>query len=218
MAKTYYKKCINDYFDRLPQETIVTTDMVVDYMVRKNGEPADKVRKTVNVNLSRLEADGTIARISRGIYCKKIKTPLGDYVPSKEQVYTNMLVADGELVIGYETGLSLMNRVGLVSQMPKDKFIASNNYSIAIPKEANIKVQKPRVQVTHDNYKYLQVLDIINGLETAPVDANNPEKIIKETAKRAGIHTERLLLYARKFYSSKTLEKVIDIMWGDLEI
>ena len=79
MATTYYKRGMMDYLDTLPQEALVTTDMVTAFMAEKTGEPEEKVRKTVNVNLARLEHEGVVSRIARGVYCKKIKTPFGDY-------------------------------------------------------------------------------------------------------------------------------------------
>ena len=218
MATTYYKRHMTEYLDTLPQEAPVTTDMVTAYMTERTGEPEDKVRKTVNVNLARLERDGVVFRITRGVYCKRIKTPFGDYVPSKDMIYGRWLVLDGDRVIGYETGLSLMNQLGLVSQMPRKKWIATNNYTLPVPKDVEIEVQKPRAAVTNENYKYLQILDMIDSMAEAPVDAAAPEEIIREKTESAGLLPDRLILYARKFYPTKTLERTVDVILGGLEL
>ena len=218
MATTYYKRHMTEYLDTLPQEAPVTTDMVTAYMTERTGEPEDKVRKTVNVNLARLEREGVVSRITRGVYCKRIKTPFGDYVPSKDMIYGRWLVLDGDRVIGYETGLSLMNQIGLVSQMPRKKWIATNNYTLPVPKGVEIEVQKPRAAVTNENYKYLQILDMIDGMDGAPVDAAAPEEIIREKTENAGLLPDRLILYARKFYPIKTLERTVDVILGGLEL
>ena len=218
MATTYYKKNMKEFLDTLPQEAPVTTDIVTAYMVEKTGEPADKVRKTVNVNLARLEREGVVSRIARGVYCKRIKTPFGDYVPSKDTIYGKWLVLDGDRVIGYETGLSLMNQIGLVSQMPRKKSIATNNYTLPIPKDVGIETQKPRATVNTDNFKYLQILDIIDGMDEAPIDAPAPEEIIRKKTDNAGLLLNRLILYARKFYPAKTLVKTVDVILGGLEL
>ena len=218
MAKTYYKRHMTKYLDTLPQEAPVTTDMVTAYMAERTGEPEDKVRKTVNVNLARLERDGVVFRITRGVYCKRIKTPFGDYVPSKDMIYGRWLVLDGDRVIGYETGLSLMNQLGLVSQMPRKKWIATNNYTLPVPKAVEIEVQKPRTAVTNENYQYLQILDMIDSMGEAPVDAAAPEEIIREKTESAGLLPDRLILYARKFYPTKTLERTVDVILGGLEL
>lgn len=218
MATTYYKKNITKYLDTLPPEAPVTTDMVTAYMANLTGEPEDKVRKTINVNLARLERERVVSRITRGVYCKRINTPFGDYVPSKEMIYGRWLVMDGDSVIGYETGLSLMNHIGLVSQMPRRKRIATNNYSLPIPKDVDIEIQKPRATVTDDNYKYLQILDIIDIMEETPIDAAAPEEIIRDRTESAGLVPDRLILYARRFYPTKTLERTVDVILGGLEL
>lgn len=218
MATTYYKKNITKYLDTLPPEAPVTTDMVTAYMANLTGEPEDKVRKTINVNLARLERERVVSRITRGVYCKRINTPFGDYVPSKEMIYGRWLVMDGDSVIGYETGLSLMNHIGLVSQMPRRKRIATNNYSLPIPKDVDIEIQKPRATVTDDNYKYLQILDIIDIMDETPIDAAAPEEIIRDRTESAGLIPDRLILYARRFYPTKTLERTVDVILGGLEL
>ena len=218
MATTYYKRHMKEYLDTLPQEAPITTDMVTAYMTERTGEPEDKVRKAVNVNLARLEREGLVSRITRGVYCKRIKTPFGDYVPSKDMIYGRWLVLDGDRVIGYETGLSLMNQLGLVSQMPRKKWIATNNYTLPVPKDVEIEVQKPRAAVTNENYKYLQILDMIDSITEAPVDAAAPEEIIREKTESAGLLPDRLILYARKFYPTKTLERTVDVILGGLEL
>lgn len=218
MATAYYKKNMAEYLDTLPQETLVTTDMMSAYMTKRIGEPEDKVRKTVNVNLARLEREGVVSRIARGMYCKRIKTPFGDYVPSKDMIYGRRLVLDGDCVIGYETGLSLMNQIGLVSQMPRKKSIATNNYLLPVPKDVAIEIQKPRTTVTSENYRYLHILDIIELMKEAPIDVAAPEEIIREITVRAGLFPNRLILYARKYYPTKTLERTVDVILGELEL
>lgn len=218
MATAYYKKNIKKFLDTLPRETVITTEMVTSYMARQTGESDNKVRKTVNVNLSRLEREGVISRITRGVYCKRIQTPFGEYIPDKDTLYIRWLVLDKDQVIGYETGLSFMNQIGLITQIPRRKSIASNNCTLPIPKGVEIEIQKPRTAVTKENYKYLQILDVIDRMEKTPVDVPAPEKIIKKKAENAGLDQNRLILLARKYYPTKTLERTIDIIFGGLEL
>ena len=110
-----------------------------------------------------------------------------------------------------------MNQIVLASQMPRKKWIATNNYSMPVPKDVKIEIQKPRATVTSDNYKYLQILDMIDGMKEASVDAAAPEEIIREKAESAGLLPERLILYARKFYPPKILERTVDVILGGLQ-
>ena len=85
-------------------------------------------------------------------------------------------------------------------------------------KDVDIEVQKPRIPITKDNYKYLQILDAINGLDQAPIDAAEPELIIRQKAQCAGLQAGRLILYARMLYPTETLKKTIDIMLGGIAL
>ena len=218
MATVFYKRCITEYINQLPGEDPITTDEITAFMADKTGEPYDKVKKTVNVNMARLEKEGIVSRIARGLYCKRIKTAFGDYIPSKDMIYSKRLVSDGEAVVGYETGLSLMNAIGLISQMPRKKYIASNKYGMKVPVDVAIDIQKPATTVTSENYKYLQLLDIITEVDNAPVDAHDPEMIIREKAASAGLKPELLLLFARNYYNEHTLGRTVDIMLGGIAL
>ena len=218
MATVFYKRCITEYIDQLPGEEPITTDEITAFIAQKTGESFDKVKKDVNVNMARLEKEGFVSRVARGLYCKRIKTAFGDYTPSKDVIYSKRLVSDGEDVVGYETGLSLMNDIGLVSQMPGKKSIASNKYRMKVPTDVAIDIHKPATTVTKENYKYLQLLDIIAELDNAPVDAHNPEIIIREIASSAGLKLEKLLLLARNYYNEHTLGRTVDIMLGGITL
>jgi hypothetical protein len=87
-----------------------------------------------------------------------------------------------------------------------------------VPKDVEIEIQKPRIPVTHENYKYLQILDIIEDMDRAPIDAAAPEEILREKSKSAGLLPDRMILFARKFYPTKTLERTVDVMLGGLEL
>ena len=119
-------------------------------------------------------------------------------------------------MIGYETGLSVLNRLGLVSQMPKRRCIASNRYTKRVPAGMQVEIKRPSVNVNRSNYRYLQILDVIRDLELAPVDAAKPEELLKRTVKTLELDTDVLIYMARKFYNPRILIKTIDIMLGGL--
>lgn len=175
-----------------------------------------EVKKAVNVNMARLEKADRIIRIEKGVYCKKIKTAFGYYIPNKEALFCKKLLYHEEDVIGYETGLSALNRLGLVSQLPKRKCIATNLYTKRVPAGIQVEIRKPSINVNCANYRYLQILDAIRDLEGAPVDAVRPEELLRDTIERLELNTDVLIYMARKFYKPKILIKTIDIILGGL--
>ena len=211
-AKVKYKDLILQYLTALNPDQMITTNQVSQYVAEQLHLEVAAVKKTVNVNMARLEKEGQILRLTRGVYCRKIKTAFGYYIPDKEILFCRQLLRNENEVIGYETGLSALNRIGLVSQMPKKRCIATNLHTKRIPKGMQIEIRKPLVMVNADNFRYLQILDVISQLDMAPVDTAKTAEIVRAAAHGFSLETDQLILLARKYYGQKTLVRTIDIM------
>ena len=211
-----YRNLLIQYIDRQEAGQPILTAQITKYVAKETGLDETDVKKAVNVNMARLERADKILRIEKGVYCKKIKTAFGYYTPNKEALFCRQLLYDEDDVIGYETGLSVLNRLGLVSQMPKRKCIATNRYTKRVPAGIQVEIKRPSVNVNRSNYRYLQILDVIRDLDHAPVDAAKPEELLKGTVKTLELDTDILIYMARKFYNPEILIKTIDIMLGGL--
>lgn len=216
MSNIGYRNLLIQYIDRQEADQPILTTQVTQYVAKETGLDEADVKKAVNVNMARLEKADKILRIEKGVYCKKIKTAFGYYTLDKEALFCRQLLYDEDDVIGYETGLSVLNRLGLVSQMPKKKCIATNLYTKRVPAGIQVEIRKPSVNINRANYRYLQILDVIRDLDKAPVDAVKPEELLKETVKTLALDTDALIFMARKYYNLKILIKTIDIMLGGL--
>jgi hypothetical protein len=212
MEKQGYRELIVKYLSALESDQIITTEQVAQHVAEQLSLEITVAKKTVNVNMARLEKEGQLVRLTKGMYCKKVKTAFGEFSPSKEMIFCKQLLWEEDVAIGYETGPSALNRLGLISQMPTKLYIATNLYSRRIPGGMQIELRKPPIKVNTDNYRYLQILDVIRELDDAPVDTPRPERIIRNTARELSLDTDRLILIARKHYTKKTLIQTIDIM------
>lgn len=215
MEKTCYRNMLLQYINEQEPDQPILTEQVAKYVMLQTGQEKNKVKKAVNVNMARLEKANHVIRVSKGVYCRKIPTAFGYYTPNKETLFCKQLLYDADHIIGYETGLSALNRLGLVSQMPKRRYIATNLYTKKVPGNIQIEIRKPSAIVNETNYRYLQLLDIIRDIDSAPVDTSKPIEVIVGTARELRLNTEMLILMARKYYSQKTLLKTIDIMLED---
>lgn len=212
MEKIGYREILLAYITEKEPECPILTEQVVNYAVRHTGQDKAAVRKAVNVNMARLEKAGHIIRVAKGVYCRKIPTAFGYYTPSKENLFCRQLLYDEDEVIGYETGLSALNRLGLVSQMPRQRHIATNRYTKRVPGDIQIEIRKPPVTVNAANFRYLQMLDTIRDIDKAPVDTEKPAHLLRKAAEEHGLNKDLLILMARKHYNQKTLIRTIDIM------
>ena len=203
MEKTKYRDLIMRYLTALDPNQVITTEQVAQYVAEQLQLETATVKKTVNVNM---------ARLAKGIYCRKVKTAFGYYTPDKETLFCKQLLRNENEVIGYETGLSALNRIGLVSQMPQKRCIATNLHMKRIPKGMQIEIRKPPIRVNADNFRYLQILDAIRELDMAPVDTAKPVDVVRATVQKFALETDQMILMARKYYGQKTLVRTIDIM------
>ena len=74
-----YRDYLIQYIDSLSPDDLILTDRAVSYACRKLKTPPEAARKAVNVTLARLEKEGYIIRLTKGVYCKKTKTAFGYY-------------------------------------------------------------------------------------------------------------------------------------------
>ena len=120
---------------------------------------------------------------------------------------TKLYISNEDDIFGYETGPSLINRMGLTTQVPKNIYISTNNIRVTNSFE-NVELVKPTVKITKENYKYLQILDVISNKYNVPFEASNSNEIIKKLIKDNGLNFEKLLYYSRFYKDNKIFKKL----------
>lgn len=187
------------------------TDIIAEAMAEEYAIPVHKAKPITNVTLKRLADRGLIGRFQKGVYYRVKQTVFGQVRPSEDVLEAQLLTRRGDEIIGYETGLSFMNRIGLTTLVPKKREIATNAYRKNISDRYTI-VRKPVITVNAGNFRYLQLLDVIRDLPGAPVDAENPKALLHAFAERNELDTVEALTYARQHYPQKTLLNLVDVL------
>ncbi len=139
-----YSKILNETISRERYGTAIFADDVAVVLALKFAIPMEHAKKVVNVNLKRLADRGIIERLKTGIYYKAKETAFGKTKPNIGAVMTRFLTLNGEDIIGYETGVSFQNRIGLITLMPKIVEIATNRHRIKLDIKCHITVCKPK--------------------------------------------------------------------------
>jgi len=113
-------------------------------------------------------SEGLIMRLSPGRYYKPKNSLFGTLKPSEEEVVKDLLFKD-DVRIGYLTGYSVFNGLGLTTQVPNVIQIGVNKrkkntrrgfYDIKFVTQPNT--------ITEENYRYLQILDAIRYIKDIP--------------------------------------------------
>ena len=148
-------------------------------------------------------------RYRKGIYYRAVKTPFGFSKIDYNKLINDLYLCDIDQVYGYISGPTLANKIGLTTQMAKEEYIVTNNNRVVSDID-NIKLIKPPVNVTRDNYKILQVLDLLLNKYDVYYDCENPNKVIYNYIIDNNINFENLLYYS-KYYNKTVLFKLQEV-------
>lgn len=132
--------------------------------------------------IERLVEKQKIKRISTGIFYKPKQSAFGELKPNEIELLKPYLFQNGKR-IAYITGISLYNRMGLTTQLPKKIKIASRDKQIRIQTDTIIASPvKSYVDVSEKNYYLLEILDALKDFKNIPdVDKKQAIKIISNT-------------------------------------
>lgn len=148
-------------------------------------------------------------RYRKGIYYRAVKTPFGFSKIDYNKLINDLYLCNIDQIYGYISGPTLANKIGLTTQIAKEDYIVTNNNRVVSDID-NIKLIKPPVAVTKDNYKILQVLDLLLNKYNVYYDCENPNKVIYNYIIDNNINFENLLHYS-KYYNKSVLFKLQEI-------
>ncbi|HNQ67964.1 MAG TPA: DUF6088 family protein [Bacteroidales bacterium] len=118
--------------------------------------------------LNRMVSSGKIAKLSRGKYYKPEDTPFGKLQPNQAQVVKDLLEENGK-IIGYLTGYSIYNQLGLTTQVSNTIQIGKNQVRPNFKRERyTISFIKQKNTITKENIPLLQILDAIRYIKKIP--------------------------------------------------
>lgn len=145
--------------DRLPKGYVFT---YADFIAEVNKKEA--VIKALN----RMVKAGKIAKLSKGKYYKPENTPFGMLQPNQAQVVKDLLEEDGKTV-GYLTGYSIYNKLGLTTQVSNIIQIGKNQIRPNFKRERYfISFIRQKNTITKENIPLLQILDSIRYIKKIP--------------------------------------------------
>lgn len=129
--------------------------------------PVNKT-EALKKTLSRLVASGKIIRLSKGQFYKPEITEFGALSPPEYQVVKDLLEDNGK-IIGYLTGVSAFNKLGLTTQVSNTIQIGTN--IDRKPKKRgkyNIRFIRQKNTITKDIIYFLTILDSIRFIKRIP--------------------------------------------------
>jgi len=220
MEQIGYGQYISDNILRLPFGVPIYTEDIANDLARKFDIDIEKAKGLVNVNLKRITDSSDLERYQKGIYYKAQVTPFGKTKLNPAQVTRDTYIYINGLTIGYETGATFLNQIGLTTQIAKYKYYVTNAFKqngSRVDEKLNMVIRKPPTEVTEENYLYLQLLDAIENKDKVPIDALHPEKSIFDHIKKNNLNFVKLVAYASKYYKREILLRIGEIAASELQ-
>ena len=146
------------------------------------------------------------------MYCLVKQTVFGKAAPDIDQMVMITLTEQYGAKIGYESGASLFNKLGLTTLVPRHIEITTNRYRAKLPEHCHVKARKPPAVVTNQNWKYLQFIDAVNELPNMHTDTEKPEQLLAQYVKKQNLDGLTLILTARRYYTQKAVLRLIDLL------
>lgn len=140
-------------------------------------------RPWIYKELNRLCETEEIKRFEKGVYYIPKKSPLGSSLLNPNKVVEKKYIKENEKTYGYYAGYYLLNLLGLSTQVPNVIEIYSNNESSKVRDvkvgSQNIRVRKPRVDITTENAPVLTFLELMNVIDVRSLDEEKKNIITK---------------------------------------
>lgn len=210
-----YNNILINYIDKCPfDEPIFIEDIKKHMQKALDTTNFEHALKTIYVYINRLVKKGKIVQFLKGIYYKPLKGTFGNKKLNINKVITKKYLLDENGTKGYYTGACLFNQLGLTTQIPKDILIVTNecpNNNDYNNKKLGVIIRKPKIEINDDNYKYLQLFDVLNNKDGINVETDNEKEIIYKFIKENELDFPKIFELAKCTNNKKAIERLYDL-------
>ncbi len=193
-------------------EPIYTAD-IAETLAKKYNLEIQKSNAAVSVAMKRIIESDKIVNLrfyQKGIYYLTVQTASGEMEINKESLIQRKYLLHN---IGYESGYSALYSLGLITKIPTERIIVTNKAkdAIRLDKSLNVYIRPPKVEVTNENKKYLQFLDVLELIDKTSLDVDNHYEILADCLKRQDMDYRQLLALADRYYNKNTIYHIARI-------
>lgn len=207
-----YNKIVYEYINKCNLDEPLFLGEIKQYVINKHKNDEINNLKNINVIINRMCKNNNLKQFYKGIYYKPVKNIFGEMPLDKNKVIIRKYIKDENGNIkGYITGAKLFNQLGLTTQVANIINIVTNeckNYNEYKNEKLGVIIKKPKVRIDNDNYKYLQLFDIINNKDRINIEVDNEDDIIYNFIEENKLDFEKIIKYARETKNKKALEKI----------
>lgn len=206
-------KLVLEYIEQYPEDEPIFIEDIKKYVIGQYEEDnkQENVLKNINVILNRLKNEGIIKAEYKGVYYKPIISMFGAVPLNTNKLRKLKYLEDKDGNIkGYIVGAKLFNKLGLTTLVPNVTDIVTNEckYHKQYDEKLRTYITKPKIEITNENYRYLQFIDILDNKDNIPIDAPNADEILYRIIEECKLDFEKIIKYARETNNRKVLDKL----------
>lgn len=206
-------KLVLEYIEQYPEDEPIFIEDIKKYVIGQYEEDdkQENVLKNINVILNRLKNEGIIKAEYKGVYYKPIISMFGAVPLNTNKLKKLKYLEDKDGNIkGYIVGAKLFNKLGLTTLVPNVTDIVTNEckYHKQYDEKLRTYITKPKIEITNENYRYLQFIDILDNKDNIPIDAPNADEILYRIIEECKLDFEKIIKYARETNNRKVLDKL----------
>lgn len=209
-----YNNILIKYIDEYPYDEPIFIEEIKDYFKKIIQNNFETTFKSIYVYINRLVKENKLSQFVKGIYYKPTKGIFGSKPLNINKVIEKKYICDKNGKKGYFTGAYLFNKLGLTTQIPKEILIVTNecpNSNDYNNKNLGVTIRKPKTPVTEDNYKYLQLFDILMNRNNIKIEVDNEKEIIYKFIEDNQLNLEKIFEYANKINNLKPIIRLYEL-------
>ena len=209
-----YNNMLIKYIDKCPYDEPIFIDDIKKHFKKIIQNDFENTFKNIYVYINRLVKENKLSQFIKGVYYKPIKGIFGNKPLDINKVIEKKYLCDENGIKGYISGAYLFNKIGLTTQVSKEILIMTNecpNANDYNNKSLGVVIRKPKILVNEDNYKYLQLFDILINKDNIKIEAENEKEIIYKFIKDNELNFEKIFEYAKKINNIKPIMKLYEL-------
>ena len=201
-------KLVLEYIEQYQEDEPI---FIEDIKKCEKDNKQESVLKNINVILNRLKNEGIIKAEYKGVYYKPIISMFGEVPLNTNKLRKLKYLEDKDGNIkGYIVGAKLFNKLGLTTLVPNVTDIVTNEckYHKQYDERLRTYITKPKIEITNENYRYLQFIDILDNKDNIHIEAQNADEILYRIIQECKLDFEKIIKYARETNNRKVLDKL----------
>ena len=162
--------------------------------------------------MNRLCESGSVVHYDKGVYYIPTQTSLGQSLLNPLKVIEKKYLADNGEVFGYFSGISLLNRMGISTQVPSVLEIYTNKETSQVREvkvgRQKVVLRKARTKITSDNVMILSFLEMMNAVTPSYFNEER-KRVVRDYIKQNRITGKDITKYA-PYFPDKVMRNLIE--------